>query len=198
MADDTTTQQQQDAAAQDADAAAEAAATANDPVAALQEENAKLKDQLLRALADAENTRRRAERDKADMQKYAITGFARDLLNVADNLRRALESEPTDLGAESDSVKALVEGVEITERELLSIMERNGIRKIEPLGERFDHNYHQAMFEMDAPDQPAGTVVQLLQPGYVIHDRLLRPALVGVAKAGATPSAPGETLDTTA
>ena len=153
-----------------------------DALAALEAENASLKDQLLRAMAETENLRRRAEREKEDTSKYAVATLARDILSVADNLRRALDSLPIDQ-APNDAVRNLLTGVEATERELLAIFERRGIKRIEPVGERFDPNFHQAMFEVPNTGQAAGTVVQVLQPGYIIHDRLLRPALVGVAKA---------------
>ena len=149
-------------------------------VALLEAELAEAKDRLLRALAETENVRRRAERERSDASKYAAGGFAKDLLNVADNLRRALDSVPTGEGGEP--MRGLVEGVAATERELLAAFERHGIRRVDPSGERFDHNLHQAMFEVESGQAP-GTVVQVLQPGYVMHDRLLRPALVGVAKA---------------
>ncbi len=156
-----------------------------DPVVQLEAENSQLKDQLLRTLADMENLRRRAEREKEDGQKYAVATLARDILSVADNLRRALDSLPADQ-APNDATRNLLTGVEATERELLGIFERRGIKRIDPLGERFDPNFHQAMMEVPNSGQEAGTVVQVLQPGYVIHDRLLRPALVGVAKGEAT------------
>jgi molecular chaperone GrpE len=148
----------------------------------LEADNARLKDQLLRALADAENLRRRAEREKEDTSKYAVATLAREVVSVADNLRRALESMPADQ-APNDATRNLLAGVEATERELLGIFERRNIKRIEPVGERFDPNFHQAMFEVPNSGQEPGTVVQVLQPGYVIFDRLLRPALVGVAKA---------------
>ena len=148
----------------------------------LEAENAQLKDQLLRALADTENLRRRAEREREDTSKYAVATLAREILSVADNLRRALEAMPAEQ-APNDATRNLLTGVEATERELLSIFERRGIKRIDPMGERFDPNFHQAMFEVPSSGQAPGTVVQVLQPGYIIHDRLLRPALVGVAKA---------------
>ncbi len=146
-----------------------------------EEQIAELKDRLLRAMAETENVRRRAERDKADAAKYAIANFARDVLVIADNLHRALESTPKDI-RDDDPVKNLITGVEMTEKELLAILERHGIRRIDPLDAKFDHNYHQAMFEVPGTGKPNGTVVQVVQTGYVIHDRLLRPAMVGVAK----------------
>ncbi len=156
---------------------AEAAEDAVDPAV----EIAGLKDQLLRALAETENVRRRAVRDRDELAKYAITGFARDLLTVVDNLRRAIDAVPGETRAE-EGVARLVEGVEMTEREFLAVLERHQIRRIDPLGEKFDHNFHQAMFEVADSEKPAGTVVEVMQAGYAIADRLLRPAMVAVAK----------------
>jgi molecular chaperone GrpE len=152
-----------------------------DRLAELEADAARYKDQALRALADAENVRRRAERDREDAAKYGVSQLARDLLPVADNLRRALDSVDGQAQQEP-AVAALLTGIQATERELVTALERRGIRKIAPMGEKFDPNFHQAMFEVPTDEQPAGTVVQVLQPGYVIHDRLLRPAMVGVAK----------------
>jgi molecular chaperone GrpE len=148
-------------------------------------ELADTKDELLRARAESENQRRRAQREREDTQRYAAANFAKDLLDVADNLRRALAS--TDPAAlQDDRAKALVEGVAATERALLAAFERHGIKRIEPeLGERFDPNSHEAMFEAPNTGQPGGSIVQVVQPGYRMHDRLLRPAMVGVAKADA-------------
>lgn len=148
----------------------------------LQEEVGKLKDQLLRTMAEFENYRKRADREREEMAKFAITGFARDLLTVADNLRRALDSVPVDHEKPEELLKTLMEGVEITEKELLTAFKKHGIEKIEPLGQPFDHHLHQAMFELEDADQPAGTVVHLMQPGYSLNGRLLRPAMVGVSK----------------
>jgi molecular chaperone GrpE len=173
-----------------ADAAEQPAAepSAEQAVRALQvlleekdKELAAMKDQGLRALAEAENTRRRAERELGDMSKYAVTGFARDLVGVIENLQRAIESIPGDLKQAQPAVANLALGVEMTLKELLSVFERNGIRRIDPIGQKFDHNLHQAVAQVDAPDAEPGSVVQVLQAGYVIHDRLLRPAMVGVA-----------------
>ena len=140
-----------------------------------------LKDRLLRAVAETENIRRRSTREKADATSYAVTGFARDLLNVADNLRRALEAV-TQEQKDDDAFKTVISGVEMTERELLSVFERQGIKKVTPEGEKFDQNLHQAMFEVPTNEKEPGTICQVMQPGYVLKDRLLRPALVGVAK----------------
>lgn len=155
---------------------------AEEAVPESQAEIARLKDQLLRALAEVENTRRRGEREREDTARYAISGFARDILTVADNLRRALDNIPAEARADDELLNTLAQGVEATEREMLAAFERHGIRKIEPLNEKFDHNFHQAMFEVPNTGKPAGTVVEVMQPGYVLNGRLLRPALVGVAK----------------
>lgn len=166
------------------DTGAEAASGANSsapPAGDPQAEIAELKDRLLRSMAEVENIRKRAERDRQDAAKYGIASFARDLLSVADNLRRALDSLPE--AEQDEKVRTFVEGVEMTERELLKVFEKSGIRRLDPLGEKFDHNFHEAMFEVPSADQPAGTVVQVIQPGYVIHDRLLRAARVGVSRA---------------
>ncbi|MGH7091925.1 MAG: nucleotide exchange factor GrpE, partial [Stellaceae bacterium] len=156
-------------------------------IAALEAELADSKDRLLRALAEVDNIRRRAERERADTMKYAVSGFAKDLLSTSDTLRRALDSvagaEPPD-----DKTRSLIEGVAATERELLAVFERHGLKRVDPIGERFDHNLHQAIFEAERSGRPAGTVVEVLQHGYVLHDRLLRPAMVGVAKGGAVPA----------
>ncbi|MBT5038600.1 MAG: nucleotide exchange factor GrpE [Rhodospirillaceae bacterium] len=157
-----------------------------------EEENAdadatELKDQLLRALAETENVRRRAKKDVADAGRYGIANFARDMLSVSDNMARALESIPDGAREESEIVKALVEGVEMTARELATALERHGIKQVNPLGEKFDYNLHQAMFEAPATGQPDGTIIEVVQAGFVIGDRLLRPAMVGVAKAAPPP-----------
>lgn len=167
-------------------------------VAALQAENADLRDRLLRAAAEMENTRKRAERDKQDASRYATAGFARDMLEVADNLRRALAAlKEEELETASESLKGMVEGVEVTERQLLAVFERHGIREITPKpGDRFDPNLHEAMFEVPGTEHPTGSVVHVIQAGYTISDRLLRAARVGVAKDdGSTQS--GGKVDTT-
>lgn len=163
--------------------------------AELEAQIADLKDQLLRAIAEQENVRKRAEREREQLRKFGISNFAKELLSAADNLRRALDAGPDDLEGVGDAVRNLIIGVEMTERELLSAFEKNGIRKIDPMGEKFDYNFHQAMFEVEDSGKEAGTVVQVLQPGYAIEDRILRPAMVGVAKAPAA-DVP-EHLDTT-
>jgi molecular chaperone GrpE len=140
-----------------------------------------------------ENLRRRTEREIADTRVYAISAFARDILAVADNMDRALQALDAELREKADAgVKALLDGVELTERELHKVLEKHGVKKFEPMGEKFDPNLHQAMFEMPDPARPAGTVAQVVQPGYMIGERILRPALVAVAKGGpkATSEAP--------
>lgn len=160
------------------------------------DEVAQLRDQLLRAMAETENVRRRSQREIEDTAKYAVSKFAKDVLGVADNLRRALESVPKDAPETDPALKALIDGVGMTERELLGAMERHGIKAVQPLGQKFDANKHQAMFEAESPDKEPGTVIQVLQPGYVIGERLLRPALVGVAKRPAHWAAPERQVDT--
>ena len=165
------------------------AEAAPDPVALLAKEAADLKDRLLRTLAEMENLRRRTEREVADSRFYAVTSFARDILAVADNMERAMKALDDEIRDKADAgVKALLDGVELTERELIKVMEKHGIKRLEPQGQKFDPNLHQAMFELPDPSVPAGTVVQVMQPGYTIGERVLRPALVGVAKGG--PKAP--------
>ena len=172
------------------DAAPAEGAAEVDPIAVLEAEKTELRDKLLRGLADMENLRRRTEREVADARSYAVTNFARDMLNVADNVRRALESVPAEAreGAEGP-FKALLEGIELTERDLLKTLERHGVRRLEPQGQKFDPNLHQAMFEVPNAEVPNGSVVQVVQSGYVIGERVLRPALVGVAKGGPKPAA---------
>jgi molecular chaperone GrpE len=148
-------------------------------------ENEELKDRSLRIAAEMENLRRRTARDVSDARTYAVTNFARDMLAVSDNLRRALEAIPADALESGDAgFKALAEGVEMTERAMLTTLERHGVKKLEPQGEKFDPNFHQAMFEVPNADVPNNTVVQVVQSGYAIGDRVLRPAMVGVAKGG--------------
>jgi molecular chaperone GrpE len=159
------------------------AGSADQRLAAIEGELGDTKDRLLRALAETENVRRRLQRERDDAQKYAVSNFAKDLLSTVDNLRRALDAMPESDVADGKT-RSLRDGVAATERELLAAFERHGLRRIDPRGERFDHNFHQAIFEAERPDVPAGTVIEVLQPGYVLHDRLLRPAMVGVAKGG--------------
>ncbi|WP_246505394.1 nucleotide exchange factor GrpE [Microvirga antarctica] len=160
-------------------------APAADPIAALEAEKTELKDKFLRLMADMENLRRRTEREVADARTYAVANFARDMLNVADNVRRGIENVPADARESAEGAfKGLLEGIDLTERDLLKTLERHGVRKLDPQGQKFDPHVHQAMFEVPNPDVPNGTVVQVVQSGYVIGDRVLRPALVGVAKGG--------------
>lgn len=151
---------------------------------ALKEENAQLKDRLLRTMAEMENLRKRTERDKADTAKYAISQFARSVLTIGDNIRRAIDAVPRDAVENDAPLRALLEGVEVTERELINVLERHGIKRLEPKGERFDPHLHQAMLEVENKDVPAGMVQDVLQAGYVIGERVLRPALVSVTKGG--------------
>ena len=146
-----------------------------------------LNDKLLRAVAELENYRRRAEKERQDTAKFAIAGFARDCLTVLDNLRRGLDSVSPEDRKGNPALAALAAGMELTERELIATLERHGIEKLDPLGAPFDYDRHQAMFEVDDKSRPAGTVVEVVQPGYLLNQRLLRPAMVGVAKGGAKP-----------
>ncbi len=148
--------------------------------AGLRAELAEMRDRMMRALADADNTRKRAERMQVDGAKFAVAGFARDLLDVADNLRRAIDSVPA--AQRTDVIENLMQGVEATERVMLSTFEKNGIRKISPTSGTFDPNHHEVMFEADVPGKKQGEIIQLVEPGYMLHERLLRPARVGVAK----------------
>jgi molecular chaperone GrpE len=152
----------------------------------LTREVAESRDKMLRTLAEMENLRKRTSREVADARTYGITGFARDVLEIADNLQRALDAVPAEARAAADpGLKALIEGVELTERSLLNALEKHGVRKLDPVGEKFDPNFHQAMFEVPDASVPAGTVVQVVQAGYMISERVLRPALVAVSKGGA-------------
>jgi molecular chaperone GrpE len=154
-------------------------------VEALNAENAALKDRVLRTLAEMENLRRRTEREVSDAKTYGVSAFARDMLNVVDNLSRALDSLPADARTSADPVlKGLIDGVELTARDLAAALGRHGVKKLEPEGEKFDPNFHQAIYE--APDEtvPSGTVTKVVQSGWRIGDRVLRPAMVGVSKGG--------------
>ncbi|MGD9480013.1 nucleotide exchange factor GrpE [Shinella sp. G-2] len=180
--------------AAEADGTVEAAIPAEpDPVDALRAENADLRDRYLRLAAEMDNLRRRTERDVKDAKSYSVAGFARDMLAVSDNLRRALDAIPAEAKETGDAgLTALAEGVEMTERSMLAALERHGVRKIEPMGEKFDPNFHQAMFEVPNAEIANNTVVQVVQAGFVIGERVLRPAMVGVSKGGPKASA-GET-----
>ena len=156
-----------------------------DRMVALAREAADYRDKLLRSLAEMENLRKRTERQVADARDYGIAAFARDILAVADNMERALGALDAELREKADAAtKALLDGVELTERELLKVLEKHGVKKFEPLDDKFDPNIHQAMYEVSDPSRPAGTVAQVIQPGYMIGERVLRPALVAVAKGG--------------
>jgi molecular chaperone GrpE len=179
------------------------AAIAEGELKRLETEAFQLKDRLMRTLAEMENLRKRTEREIADAKVYAVTGFARDLLSVADNMDRALAALPEE---RSEAVSAFAEGVELTSRELLKTLQKHGVKRIAPQGEKFDPHYHQAMFEVEDASVPTGTVVQVVQDGYTIGERSLRPAFVGVSKGGAkvqrpeavdatTDSQPGATID---
>lgn len=159
-------------------------------VETLQKEATEARDRMLRTLAEMENLRKRTTKEVADARLYGITGFARDVLDIADNLQRALDAVPAEARAAADpGLISLIEGVELTERSLLNALEKHGVKKFDPLGQKFDPNFQQAMFEVPDPSVPAGTVVQVMQAGYTIGERVLRPALVGVAKGGAKAAA---------
>ena len=156
---------------------------------ALAKEAADARDKMLRTLAEMENLRKRTAREVADARIYGITGFARDVLDIADNLQRALDAVPAETRANADpGLKALIEGVELTERSLLNTLEKNGVKKFDPTGQKFDPNFQQAMYEVPNASVPSGTVVQVVQAGFMIGERVLRPALVGVSKGGAKPA----------
>jgi molecular chaperone GrpE len=174
-----------DPAAAPAEAQPTAEAATADEVARLEAEKAELKDRLLRSMAEIENVRRRSEREIADARSYAISKFAADMLGVADNMGRALAAIPQEARESGDqAMKALLDGAELTEREMLRALEKHGVKRIDPKGERFDPHFHQAIFEVPDPSVPAGTVAQVVQVGYQIGDRVLRPAMVGVARGG--------------
>lgn len=166
----------------------------------LQDQLDKTKDQMIRALAEAENARKRAQKDREEASKFAISSFARDLINVADNLRRALDAAPN---TPDETTKGLIDGIEATERELLRSFEKNGIVKAIPIDQPFDPNFHEVMFEAPIAEKPTGTIIQVLEAGYTLNGRILRPARVGVAKntentAPETPSEPGQNINTEA
>lgn len=160
-------------------------------IAELEKQVAELKDRALREMADAENTRKRAQKEREETSKYAVTNFAKEMLNVADNFARALEATPKD--SSDPAVKNLVAGIEATERQLANTLTQFGIKKMDGVGQPFDPHFHRVMTEIETTEHPAGTIVQVLQAGYVIHDRLLREALVAVAKGRAAPAS----VDTT-
>jgi molecular chaperone GrpE len=186
---DTAASQTENKAGQ-APASEAAEAIEGDATAALAREAAEYKDRWLRGLAEMENLRRRTEREVADARLYGITQFARDVVLVADDMERALQALDDELRAKADAgVKALLDGVELTERELLKVLEKHGVKRLEPTGQKFDPHRHQAMFEVPDETVPSGTVVQVVQAGYTIGERVLRPAMVGIAKGGPKVSA---------
>jgi molecular chaperone GrpE len=166
-------------------AAAEGARTVHDVIAALQAEAAELKDKWLRAHAEIDNVRKRLEREKDETAKYAITKLARDVVSVGDNFQRAIDAVPAGAAEQDSALKSFLEGVTMTERELLNALERHGIKRMQPMNEPFNPHLHQAVMEMPRSDVPAGIIVQVFQAGYMIEDRVLRPAMVAVAKGGA-------------
>ena len=182
---------QADAAQTDGEAVNPMQAEELDPMDALLADVEQLKDQRLRMAAEMENLRRRTAREIKDAKSYAISGFARDMLQVSDNLQRALAAVPEQTEDATDNgLKTLIEGVELTERAMISALERHGVVKLEPMGQKFDPNFHQAMYEVPNTNVANNTVVDVVQPGYVIGDRMLRPAMVGVAKGGPKDAAP--------
>jgi len=176
----------------EADAAGEDVQVEIDAAGKADAEIADLKDKLLRALADIENLRRRSQKEREDALKYASANFARDMLSVADNLRRAIESIPEEGDPDGAALVGFIEGIALTEKDLLSALERHKITKIEPMGEKFDPQFHEALFEIPTNDAASGTVMQVMETGYTIHDRLLRPAKVGIAKAAPADTGPGD------
>ncbi|KZL19391.1 Protein GrpE [Pseudovibrio axinellae] len=173
-----------------------------DPIEALREENSALKDRALRTMAEMENLRRRTEKEVKDAKTYAVAGFARDMLVVNDNLGRAIEALPEEARETDENLKALVEGVEMVEREMLNHLEKHGVTRLSPEGEKFNPHFHQAMYEVPNTEVPNNTVVKVVQAGYIIGDRVLRPAMVGIAKGGPKVAVvadkaaePGSTLD---
>jgi len=190
MANETKKTDQEPAPGTEAEAEAQSAGSADaagpaTDVATLEGQIAELTDRLLRAHAEMDNLRKRTERDKEDMAKYAISKFAREVLSVGDNLQRAIAAVPAGAAEEDPALKALIDGVAMTEREFLNVLERNGVKRLDPAGMPFNPHEHQAMTEVEDRDVAPGTVVQVYQPGYVLEDRVLRPAMVVVAKGGA-------------
>lgn len=177
------------------DSGSENLSNALEHIKTLEAENADMKDKMMRALAEAENIRRRAERERQDISKFAVAKFAKELLSVSDNLRRALDSVTEEQMNNNAEVKALHEGIEVTERELLKVFAAHEIKRIEPMDEQFDPNFHEVMFEAPIPGKEAGIIIQLVEAGYMIHDRLLRPAKVGVAKGNDSTTEEGSIID---
>ncbi len=163
----------------------------------LEEQLERTKDQMIRALAEAENARKRAQKEREDASKFAVSKFSRDVLSVADNLRRALDSVQADMVEALPQIKNLIDGIEATERELLRVFEMNGIKKTNPIDELFDPNFHEVMFEAPMPDKENGTIIQVIEPGYILNGRILRPARVGIAKSEiSAQQSPGHTINT--
>lgn len=190
---------EQEPAETGAEALAEPASDGAEALARTEAERDDLRDRLLRLAADMENLRRRGEREVADARSYAIAKFAGDMLTVADNMGRAIESIPAEQREGADgTLKSLIDGAELTQRDMLRALERHGVKPIDPKGERFDPHFHQAIFEMPDPSVPSGTVAQVVQIGYSIGDRVLRPAMVGVARGGAKPAQASEGVDKSA
>ena len=186
----TDTDTRQSSAGPEADPESTGAAAAREPApsTALERDLADAKDRLLRTLAEMDNMRKRTEREVADARVYGVSAFARDILSVADNMHRAMRALDDELRAKADSgIKALLDGVELTERELMNALEKHGVKQIDPLGQKFDPNRHQAMYEIEDASVPAGTVAQVVQAGYLIGERVLRPAMVAVSKGGPKP-----------
>jgi len=165
---------------------------ADDLIAQLRAESADLKDRLLRAHAEMENIRKRSEREKEETAKYAVTRFARDIVNVGDNFQRAIDAVPPGAAEQDAALKSFLDGVTMTERELLNVLERHGIRRVHPLNEPFNPHLHQAVMEIQRTDVPSGTIVQIFQAGFMIEDRVLRPAMVAVSKGGPKQAPPSE------
>jgi molecular chaperone GrpE len=189
MTNESPQKPEQDAAAETPQGPVSEAEKLTAEVATLQGQIADLTDRLLRAHAEMDNLRKRTERDKEDTAKYSISKFARDVLSIGDNLQRALAAVPEGAAEADPALKSLIDGVALTQREFVNVLERNGVKRIVPEGEPFNPHQHQAMTEVQNPDVAAGTVVQVYQPGYILEDRVLRPAMVVIAKGGAKRSA---------
>lgn len=194
MSESNAAEQFPEDAKSEATATPEVSVNFSERIAELEKQLGDMKNEALRYLADAENTRRRAAKEKEDTAKYAVSKFSRDLLDVADNMQRAMQSVTPDMLEGNAGIKNLCVGIQATAQQLSSVFERYGIQKMDPVGQMFDPNQHQVVTEIDAPDKPSGTVVQVLQTGYMIQGRLLREAMVAVAKGGTAPQANGNSL----
>ena len=198
FADDVSAEQELGSAGASKEGAVNADDASRAKIEALQVELDNAKDHMLRVLADAENTKKRALRDRDDAVKYAVTAFAKDLLDFSDNFGRALDSIPDELLAEDERIGKIVSGIEAMNTDLLATFEKHGIQKLTPIDEAFDPNFHEVMFEASAPDKAPGTIIQIIEPGYMLHGRLLRPARVGIAKnegQGGDNTDPGSRID---